>query len=113
MLEMTKECQIPENDIKNVQFYIGQSGKNTPLEFHLSAGLDNSMAYLKFTVKVAGRPFRYWIHPNDEWLKQFCKTCHASIIGPSKNILANLNMPKDELMEVLSDVPQCKEWLEK
>jgi len=110
---MTEDCLIPENNIKNVQFYISQSGKNIQLEFHLSAGLDNSMTYLKFTVKVAGTPFRYWIHPNDEWLKRFCQTCQVSIIGPSKNILVNLKMPKEELVKIMSEFPQCKDWFEK
>jgi len=103
-------CEIAEMNMENVQLYIGQSGKDIQLEFSLSAGQDDSQVYLKFTVKVADKTLRYWIHPTDDWLQQFCQTCIVSIIGPSKNILANLNMPKDKLMEVLSDVPQCKEW---
>ena len=111
--EMIKACEIAEMNMEHVQFYIGQIGKDIPLEFHLSAGQDGSQVYLKFFIKVEDETFPYWIHPTDDWLKRFCQTCQVSIIGPSKNILANLNMPKEKLMEILSDIPQCKEWLEK
>ena len=105
------DCLIPENNLNNVQFYKSHSRKDVPLEFHLSAGQDNSIVYLKFTVIVGKKSFPYWIHPDDEWLRLFCKIHQASIIDPDKTILVNLNMSKEKLMEIFADIPQCLEWM--
>ncbi len=108
---MIDNCLIPETNLDNVQYYKVHTGKDVTLEFYLSGGTDNSKVFLKFHVCVANKSFHYWVHPKDDWLKQFCQTGHVSIIDSDKNILANLDITKVVLTEILSEVPQCKELL--
>ena len=66
---------------------------------------------LKFTVTFADKTFRYWIHPDNNWLKLFSDSASVLIVDPQMNRLAGLTLNKEEVIQRISEASKNNDSL--
>lgn len=92
-------CNIAEINMDHIQFY----KKHTPTGCFFDAKKVNSKILLKFTVTFTDETFRYWINPDNNWLKLFSDSSSVLIVDPQFNMLAGLTLNKEEVIQRISE----------
>jgi hypothetical protein len=110
---MTDGFIIGEINMDTVRFFHENKNKLVFQDVHFSARVENSKVLLRFYVTINDKHFDYTLNPSVESGKSFCKTGKVTIRDPKENDLAVITMDKNQVIKRLSQIPQCKEWIEK
>lgn len=108
---MSEGLEIAEINMDNIQFFNNLKDKTISQDVQFTARVEDSKVFLRFLITINDNRFDYMINPSDESGKKFCKTGKAIIKDPTLNELAVITLDKTLVIERLSQIPQCKEWI--
>jgi len=103
---------IGEINMDTVRFFHENKNNLVFQDVHFSARVENSKVLLRFFVTINDKHFDYTLNPSVESGKSFCKTGKVTIRDPKENDLAVITMDKNQVINMLSKIPECKDWLE-
>jgi len=108
---MYRACAIAEINMDNIRFFKEHKDKDFSGDVHFTARVENSKVFFRFLIIINERRFDYTINPSDEAGRNFCRTGKVTIKDPKLNELAVMTLDKREVIDRLSQYPECKKWL--
>jgi len=109
---MYRACAIAEINMDNIRFFNDHKGKDFSQDVQFTARVKDSKVYFRFLIIINERRFDYIITPSDEAGRDFCNTGKVTIKDPKLNELAVITLDKKKIIDRLSQIPECKEWIE-
>jgi len=109
---MNQGCSIAEINMDNIRFFNDHKDKDFSQNVQFSARVEYSQVILRFSIIINDRRFDYTINPSDESGREFCRTGKVTIMDPQLNELAVITLDKNQVIDRLSQIPQCKRWIE-
>ena len=107
---MIEGLKIAEIDMDNIRFFKNLKDKNLSKDVQFTARAQDSKVFLRFLITIDGRCFDYTLNPSDESGKEFCKTGKVTIKDPKMNNLATITLNRNQVIDRLSQIPECKDW---
>jgi len=108
---MYRGCAIAEINMDNIRFFNDHKDKDFSQDVQFTARVENYKVILRFLIIINERRFNYTIIPSDEAGRAFCKTGKVTIKDPKLNELAVITLDKNKIIDRLSQIPECKEWI--
>jgi len=109
---MYRGCAIAEINMDNIRFFNDHKDEDFSQNIQFTARVENYKVFLRFLIIINERHFDYTITPSDEAGREFCRTGKVTIKDPKLNELAVMTLDKNKIIDRLSQIPECKEWIE-
>ncbi len=108
---MYRGCAIAEINMDNIRFFNEHKDEDFSQNVQFIPRVEDSKVYFRFLIEINERRFDYTITPSDEAGREFCNTGKVTIKDPKLNELAVITLDKKKIIDRLSQIPECKEWL--